>query len=165
MLWTFFLNDTATPEIYTLSLHDALPIYLGVADAAGLDLLGDHLGPGLGEVRSPGGLGRLGAGQHRRGQREDGPSAGPAAGPRHRRLMARSDGIASVSLGEVDVPRGRLPAAHARPRVRLVQGHGPHGGPGLLLDLRLAGAVPAPAHEQEPPLLGHDLLELLVGSH
>src|SRR3712207_8530268 len=24
----FFLNDTATPEIYTLSLHDALPICL-----------------------------------------------------------------------------------------------------------------------------------------
>src|SRR5437588_6615363 len=24
----FFFNDTATPEIYTLSLHDALPIYL-----------------------------------------------------------------------------------------------------------------------------------------
>src|SRR5437879_10135566 len=23
----FFLHDTATPEIYTLSLHDALPIY------------------------------------------------------------------------------------------------------------------------------------------
>src|SRR3712207_8332153 len=30
----FFFNDTATTEIYTLSLHDALPIYLGgrVAD-------------------------------------------------------------------------------------------------------------------------------------
>src|ERR1044071_10495732 len=27
----FFFNDTATTEIYTLSLHDALPIYL-VAD-------------------------------------------------------------------------------------------------------------------------------------
>src|SRR5579884_1465472 len=26
----FFFNDTATPEIYTLSLHDALPIYLMV---------------------------------------------------------------------------------------------------------------------------------------
>src|SRR2546421_8872297 len=26
----FFFNDTATTEIYTLSLHDALPIYLGV---------------------------------------------------------------------------------------------------------------------------------------
>src|SRR3712207_6856688 len=28
----FFFNDTATTEIYTLSLHDALPICLGVAD-------------------------------------------------------------------------------------------------------------------------------------
>src|SRR5256885_14425839 len=30
----FFFNDTATTEIYTLSLHDALPIYLypGIAD-------------------------------------------------------------------------------------------------------------------------------------
>src|SRR4051812_49805153 len=26
LLFLFFLNDTATPEIYTLSLHDALPI-------------------------------------------------------------------------------------------------------------------------------------------
>src|SRR3712207_8613843 len=25
----FFFNDTATTEIYTLSLHDALPIYMG----------------------------------------------------------------------------------------------------------------------------------------
>src|SRR5258708_22374636 len=28
MLLFFFFNDTATTEIYTLSLHDALPIYL-----------------------------------------------------------------------------------------------------------------------------------------
>src|SRR5260221_8332860 len=27
----FFFNDTATTEIYTLSLHDALPIYLNIA--------------------------------------------------------------------------------------------------------------------------------------
>src|SRR2546430_12187227 len=26
----FFFNDTATTEIYTLSLHDALPIYSGI---------------------------------------------------------------------------------------------------------------------------------------
>src|SRR5947208_8557306 len=26
----FFFNDTATTEIYTLSLHDALPIYLNI---------------------------------------------------------------------------------------------------------------------------------------
>src|SRR5256885_17162731 len=28
VLFFFFFNDTATTEIYTLSLHDALPIYL-----------------------------------------------------------------------------------------------------------------------------------------
>src|SRR3712207_8382022 len=28
----FFFNDTATTEIYTLSLHDALPIYRGGPD-------------------------------------------------------------------------------------------------------------------------------------
>ncbi len=27
MVFFFFFNDTATTEIYTLSLHDALPIY------------------------------------------------------------------------------------------------------------------------------------------
>src|SRR5947209_19621285 len=27
----FFFNDTATPEIYTLSLHDALPIFVAHA--------------------------------------------------------------------------------------------------------------------------------------
>src|SRR3712207_7139482 len=27
MFYFFFFNDTATTEIYTLSLHDALPIY------------------------------------------------------------------------------------------------------------------------------------------
>src|SRR5690242_21866988 len=30
----FFFNDPATTEIYTLSLHDALPIYTGFAGAA-----------------------------------------------------------------------------------------------------------------------------------
>src|SRR5215510_7619532 len=30
-LFVFFFNDTATTEIYTLSLHDALPIYRGQA--------------------------------------------------------------------------------------------------------------------------------------
>src|SRR5689334_24562484 len=31
----FFFNDTATTEIYTLSLHDALPIYLSRMREAG----------------------------------------------------------------------------------------------------------------------------------
>src|SRR6201992_2440510 len=48
----FFFNDTATTEIYTLSLHDALPIYFGAVFAAlklvergrpvGRDLEGDR---------------------------------------------------------------------------------------------------------------------------
>src|SRR3712207_8844682 len=29
LFYIFFFNDTATTEIYTLSLHDALPIYGG----------------------------------------------------------------------------------------------------------------------------------------
>src|SRR3712207_9237242 len=33
----FFFNDTATTEIYTLSLHDALPIYLEVGAIRNLD--------------------------------------------------------------------------------------------------------------------------------
>ena len=44
MFFCFFFNDPATPEIYTLSLHDALPICVGVGatifDVA-LALLGD----------------------------------------------------------------------------------------------------------------------------
>src|SRR5256885_16904280 len=31
----FFFNDTATTEIYTLSLHDALPISIGFAASGG----------------------------------------------------------------------------------------------------------------------------------
>ena len=30
VFWFFFFNDTATTEIYTLSLHDALPIFLNM---------------------------------------------------------------------------------------------------------------------------------------
>src|SRR3712207_9560048 len=42
----FFFNDTATTEIYTLSLHDALPIYEdGAHDAAANTLFNlSHLG-------------------------------------------------------------------------------------------------------------------------
>src|SRR5438034_5296539 len=54
----FFFTDTATTEIYTLSLHDALPIYLDLDRAALgqherrlegelLDRLAAGLGPGV----------------------------------------------------------------------------------------------------------------------
>src|SRR3712207_8625367 len=61
----FFFNDTATTEIYTLSLHDALPIYLGEA----------HLGggrPHAGRGRAGDDvLGRHGAGPQVTGDRVD----------------------------------------------------------------------------------------------
>src|SRR5256885_10443412 len=48
-LFFFFFNDTATTEIYTLSLHDALPIYdfgvgFGVHHDAGLGADFDEVG-------------------------------------------------------------------------------------------------------------------------
>src|SRR5256885_17149179 len=33
LVFFFFFNDTATTEIYTLSLHDALPIFREVSDS------------------------------------------------------------------------------------------------------------------------------------
>src|SRR3712207_7355236 len=41
MIWFFFCNDTATTEIYTLSLHDALPIFLAHALAHPVGADGD----------------------------------------------------------------------------------------------------------------------------
>src|SRR5438874_10672206 len=35
-IFFFFFNDPATTEIYTLSLHDALPIFLRNVDLAGI---------------------------------------------------------------------------------------------------------------------------------
>src|SRR3712207_8430542 len=56
MLSFFFFNDTATTEIYTLSLHDALPISLAEPRALalargerGAGALGDHAPLLLGE--------------------------------------------------------------------------------------------------------------------
>src|SRR5689334_25054984 len=55
----FFFNDTATTEIYTLSLHDALPIYLlGLVDhphAPAADLAEDLVVPQLAQGRGYGG--------------------------------------------------------------------------------------------------------------
>ena len=39
-VWFFFFNDTATTEIYTLSLHDALPISVKVTFTG---KMGDHM--------------------------------------------------------------------------------------------------------------------------
>src|SRR3712207_9565561 len=58
MLSVFFFNDTATTEIYTLSLHDALPIWSAhpVVDHACSSLAGHT---SLGRVPPPGSPGRV----------------------------------------------------------------------------------------------------------
>src|SRR5258707_8346884 len=52
----FFFNDTATTEIYTLSLHDALPIFfLAIGHRAhlvGQAPFGDHVARHLGDRKS-----------------------------------------------------------------------------------------------------------------
>src|SRR5436305_13402452 len=48
LVLSFFFNDTATTEIYTLSLHDALPICLGTVRSARVhlpELRGQSRGP------------------------------------------------------------------------------------------------------------------------
>src|SRR3712207_5878089 len=57
LVYFFFFNDTATTEIYTLSLHDALPIYLAerytsLREGAATSVTG---GAGMSESVSPGG--------------------------------------------------------------------------------------------------------------
>src|SRR6266576_2329698 len=52
LLFFFFFNDTATTEIYTLSLHDALPIYRGAGlwvDRPGSPSAGYFVAVGWGE--------------------------------------------------------------------------------------------------------------------
>src|SRR6266478_6993741 len=62
--YLFFFNDTATPEIYTLSLHDALPISPGAPGPA------DPLGPAAGRrIRASGAGGPLRAGGDRKSTR------------------------------------------------------------------------------------------------
>src|SRR3989441_7744583 len=40
LLWFFFFNDPATTEIYALSLHDALPIYVPLAFSVSVPCVG-----------------------------------------------------------------------------------------------------------------------------
>src|SRR3712207_7194336 len=64
MIRYFFFNDTATTEIYTLSLHDALPICFVVSQhqrGGGVDRLAAVPAPGEGEVH--GTVGRVDADQ------------------------------------------------------------------------------------------------------
>src|SRR5258708_39959841 len=53
VIFFFFFNDTATTEIYTLSLHDALPISLPRRPASFADRFGDPSSVSVGQVSGP----------------------------------------------------------------------------------------------------------------
>src|SRR2546430_10784943 len=85
----FFFNDTATTEIYTLSLHDALPILIPLRQKVGrAAVVGpDRLGPEwLAEARrgAPP-RGRAGV----EGGRHPPPPPAPPPGPRPRAVCRR----------------------------------------------------------------------------
>src|SRR2546430_14799513 len=49
----FFFNDTPTPEIYTLPLHDALPISAGLGGRAARAAAPSAAGPRAGQAAPP----------------------------------------------------------------------------------------------------------------
>src|SRR5438034_2539321 len=64
---SFFFDDTATTEIYTLSLHDALPIFCESSDVVGRDRLLPPLAPGdLVAIRDVGAYGSAMASNYNR---------------------------------------------------------------------------------------------------
>src|SRR2546430_10391802 len=71
MFFFFFFNDTATTEIYTLSLHDALPIWPAHVDRLRDGAVGHSLAR---QQDDAGPLGHLlggGAGAHEVGERSE----------------------------------------------------------------------------------------------
>src|SRR3712207_7428653 len=93
----FFFNDTATTEIYTLSLHDALPISVD----------------GLLERRQR--LDRLEDGVERRGGHRLTLSADPAAAQPLQSLTAQqcAADLPARRLGQLDRKSTRLNSSHA----------------------------------------------------
>src|SRR3712207_8197473 len=121
MLFFFFFNDTATTEIYTLSLHDALPIWRVHAAVPPVR--------GAGEVLRL----RLAAQRVRRarlrvrllGRQPEG--AGPLGGAVRRLHQRRADGdrrVHHLRRGQVGPAVGRgAPAAADRKSTRLNSSH------------------------------------------
>src|SRR5215211_2263925 len=97
----FFFNDTATTEIYTLSLHDALPI-------SALERAQPGQRVGRAARRRGGGSSAAGGGLP---ARQDGESRsrdrGAGAGPHHRGESLGPE-LAELSGGAVRSGRGRL---------------------------------------------------------
>src|SRR3989441_9718164 len=125
----FFFNDTATTEIYTLSLHDALPISPGslwdAPPGRPLDLPLGGSGDGGGRSGGPAEDGRVevGGALRRRAGAASIPGAGAAgvagrAGPRALPLLAQERGGRVIRKRE---PRWQSAAERARVAAELIE--------------------------------------------
>src|SRR3712207_7580882 len=99
----FFFNDTATTEIYTLSLHDALPIYRHHGDEGGRGRSpgGQRRDPAVRLHREPRPAGA--AGQHHGLRSEEHTSELQSRQYLVCRLLLEKKKIKKVSRGEVKV--------------------------------------------------------------
>src|SRR6266542_4396349 len=109
----FFFNDTATTEIYTLSLHDALPICRDLLSrwGVGASRRPDRRKP-LGQVRRKGGRPAIGA-TWRRGIGAHGASRQPRAKWQHPSRDAEGEAALSgpVAMECTEPHRRRWPCA------------------------------------------------------
>src|SRR6266513_3254569 len=98
----FFFNDTATTEIYTLSLHDALPIYVRASAGASSDCARPpgRTSPAQAASHAP----TSGSGFRSRPRSPAGPSGAP--GPRTRVALALPGAGARAPPRRVHRPRG-----------------------------------------------------------
>src|SRR6266849_936763 len=101
----FFFNDTATTELYTLSLHDALPIYphMNHIGGDGFWLLRERSG----RVRALMAAGRAGADARRELYREH--EAMPARGPLAALTVPGAVGGWALALEAASAQGGRMP--------------------------------------------------------
>src|SRR3989442_14231877 len=109
----FFFNDTATTEIYTLSLHDALPIYAVDVDARLGQLERQHL-----REHDDGGLGRAVVGGAR-------TAAGVGAGGDRDDLARRAVGDHRARVGAAREEHAAHVGIH--PAVPFLDVHVDHG--------------------------------------
>src|SRR6202162_2621434 len=127
----FFFNDTATTEIYTLSLHDALPI---LQIHAGMDVAQEELGRPLvlliAARRTPGEIGFAVAQRQRRRQRRARALAGGERGgvarlePEHLRARAEAESQLRNDGGGLQPAPGRRRRHHVARAVDDTEMHG-----------------------------------------
>src|SRR5260370_982325 len=160
MTQAFFFNDTATTEIYALSLHDALPI---------LDHpVGAHVGDVLHVLRSRVPAGGTGSRRHRLMTQAGDPvlpACRPATGSSLDELESLLDPPVGPHLGDVlHVLRGRVPAGGTGPRRHRLMTQA--GDPVLPSFFFVIGPSPGAAHFPfAPPVGAHvgDVLHVLRG--